>query len=272
MAEPKITRAASPIAALREHATALEAAMELARAKPKKDPVHRLRTGARRIEAQLELLTLLSIDEPRLAGFPSRARKFGKLLKNLRQVAGKVRDLDVQRALVKEAVAEGASKRESKDAKHLRSTLKHRRDREVKALLAELEAHARKLGPRLEDLLDALEPAASIQLPPRRLATLVRDWYTARAASADSTEDGLHTRRKTAKLARYMLEDAHPALAGQFEELQELGGRWHDALQLQRLIRDLLGKHTALRETCRKREEDALREFRQRLEAFTPQA
>ena len=264
-------RAARPVEALREQTTALEAAMELTLAKPRKQPVHRLRTSTRRIEAQLELLKLLAIDEPRLAGFPKSARKVGKLLKALRSAAGKVRDLDVQRALVKAAVTEGGSRRETKEAGHLRSMLKRQRDREAEALLSELQTHALKLGPRLEALLAALEPAATIQLTPRRLAALARDWYTARATSADSTEDGLHTRRKAAKLARYMLENAHPALAGQFEELQELGGDWHDALQLQRLIGERLGKKAALREVFRKRKDETLREFRQRLESFNPQ-
>ena len=271
MRPTKSFAATSPVAVLREHATSLEAAMQLTLGRPKKEAVHRLRTTIRRMEAQLELLKLLADDEPRLAGFPHHAKKVGKLLKRVRRAAGEVRDLDVQRALVKEAVADGIKKRASQEAKDLRSTLKHQREHDAEVLIDELKAQGDQLGPRLQRLLESLEPVAAIQLSSKRLAVLVRDWYTARATSADSTEDGLHTRRKAAKLARYMLENAHPALARQFEELQELGGHWHDALQLQRLIRDRMGRKTALRETFRTRKDEALRDFRQRLASFQPQ-
>ncbi len=88
---------AYPIRTLREHVTALEGAIMLVLVDSKKDSVHRLRTSTRRIEAQLELLSLL----PDLPDYRRAAKKVRRPLKELRRAAGLVRDLDVQRGLVR---------------------------------------------------------------------------------------------------------------------------------------------------------------------------
>ena len=99
--------AAHPVRTLRELVTSLGAAITLVLADPKPRSIHDLRTGTRRIEAQLELLALLP-DLPRHA---KPAKKAGKLLRKVRRAAGSVRDLDVQRNIVASKSREAAELR-----------------------------------------------------------------------------------------------------------------------------------------------------------------
>ncbi len=85
------TQVTFPVRILRDHVTALEAALSVCLADPNLRAVHRLRTGTRRLEAQLLLLDLIpSVPEHRAASTALRRE-----LRRLRRAAGEVRDLDV---------------------------------------------------------------------------------------------------------------------------------------------------------------------------------
>ena len=254
-----------PVQALREQFTALEAAIELTLVKPRRKPVHDLRTGTRRIEAQLELLRLLAGKEPRLAVVVESAGKVRKLLGAVRKAAGKVRDLDVQRDLVRDAMDHDATKRMKADAKHLRETLKAERVEEAAELLRELEGHARKLGPKLEKLLRRLEPALEVSVSTGKLEKLVRGWYDVQTAGVGETHDELHGIRKAAKLARYMAESGGVASAQEFENVQQMGGAWHDSLTLRTVAHDELGKRSKLVAKFAQQEQATLHDFRSTL-------
>jgi len=254
---------AYPVQVLREHCTELEAAIELTLVKPRRKPVHELRTSSRRIEAQLELLGLLEAEEPSLAGVSERAAKVRKLLGAVRKAAGKVRDLDVQRDLVRDALDADSTKPMIADAKHLRRKLKDERLKEAAELLKELEGHARKLGPKLEKLLRRMEPATGLGVSASKLEKLVRGWYEKRTAAAGDSYDALHGIRKAAKLARYMVESGDVGKTAQeFENVQQMGGAWHDSLTLRVVAHDELGKRSKLVAVFARHEEATLKDFR----------
>ncbi len=80
-----------PVRVLRDHVTALEAALSVCLADPNLRVVHRLRTGTRRLEAQLILLDLI----PSAPAHGEASTALRRELRRLRRAAGEVRDLDV---------------------------------------------------------------------------------------------------------------------------------------------------------------------------------
>ncbi len=279
-------RQSYPIQVLRQHVTALEAAMTVTLASPKKEAVHRVRTSTRRIEAQLALLSLLP-------GLPDHARAAEKVLGalgKLRREAGKVRDLDVQRKLLDEAPEqEGsaidltASDRLQRRAKSLRRTLKERRDERAERLQHSLKRRSRSISRKLEKLVTRLEPAEQTAISSTELAELTREWFRTNMPDADdiTSADGLHSVRMAAKLARYIAESA-VSLAGdqakkkvrtesagelseQYAALQQSGGDWHDLLTLAETARHELGKRDPLTEELHRRCEAALAAYQEQL-------
>ena len=262
----KRSASVNPIETLREHSTSLQAAITLALADPTAEPVHRLRTSTRRIEAQMELLELL----PELPEHRKPAKKARRLLKKLRRAAGAVRDFDVQRKLLEQMEEQSASKKLGEAAHELRRTLKRKRAAEAEELLDVLKTEQRKLAPALEDLLEALEPAKGLSVSEAQISELTLRWYgeeTSSIAEGSDDEDSLHEIRKYAKLARYLAEAAAPELAESFERLQEAGGVWHDLMTLAEIAEKQMGSKSALtRELAEQR--DAAREaYRKALEA-----
>jgi len=256
--------AAHPVRTLRDLVTSLEAAITLALADPKPRPVHHLRTGARRIEAQLELLALL----PGLPRHDKPAGKARKRLRKLRRAAGRVRDLDVRHDLIES---------KSDEAGRLQSLFKHQRERAAKQLIGTLHKQQAKLTRALEDLLEALAPAESLALPAERLAALALDWYARTApAAARQNHRQLHSTRKAAKLARYIAESAASTstrssartLARTFESLQQSGGEWHDWLTLSDIARHKLGGSSRLAQTFARRCERSLAHYRRHLRSL----
>ncbi len=67
----------------------------------------------------------------------------------------------------------------------------------------------------MEDLLDTLQPVESAVLTPAEIATIARDWFQKNTPAEPSEEpddpDYLHAVSKTAKLARYIAENAPKA-------------------------------------------------------------
>ena len=82
-----------PVQVLRDQTTALEAALSACLAYPAPKAVHRLRTGTRRVEAQLLILAAT----PGLPTCREPAAELRRELRRLRRAAGAVRDLDVHR-------------------------------------------------------------------------------------------------------------------------------------------------------------------------------
>jgi CHAD domain-containing protein len=265
---PRTAQSAHPIETLREAVTALEAAAPLCLARPGRKRVHELRISTRRVEAQLTLLSLL----PKIPPHHAEADKARRLLRKLRRAAGLVRDIDVQRDLIRNEAA-GAPRKLRTDARTLRRALKRQRDHEAGALLRLLKKQRDRLPRVLEDLLSALAPQS-------QLTVLVRKWYAQPADGSHSptvpgaiSDDpqALHAIRKRAKLARYLAESApasaHAAhrLAARFEALQLSGGEWHDWLILAEIAADELGESSELPHRFAAHAENALRDFRHHL-------
>src|SRR5580765_3613095 len=202
--------AAHPIQTLREHATALEAAVAVCMGKPKVKNVHRLRTMSRRVEAQLILLDLLD-------GVPRHRQesvRLARIAKRLRRAAGEVRDRDVHIGMVDEAAASSRSPVLRNDAAKLRDRLVDEREDAAKQLLRFLGRREGKVANTIESLMDALEPAETLELPAGRLIALIDEWFrkttSGHTHSDPKDADLLHAIRKSAKLARYMAENAPP--------------------------------------------------------------
>ncbi|MDR3745886.1 MAG: CHAD domain-containing protein [Acidobacteriaceae bacterium] len=236
---------AHPVQQLREAVASLEASVQLCLTKPGTVAVHRLRTSTRRAEAQFELLSML----PELPPCQRQTRKAVRLLKQLRQAAGRLRDIDVQRDLVRSEVAahKGSPLPDHKlrsEARHLLSPLKRKAEKAEDHLLRLLHKQQARLTLVFEELLKALAPAQSIALSESELIALTRACYRNRhvsqpsAAAHPETTEELHEIRKRAKLARYLAESAPQSflkahrLAARFTVLQQAGGLWHDWLIL----------------------------------------
>lgn len=272
-------QSAHPVQQLREAVAALEASVLLCLAKPGKIAVHRLRTSTRRVEAQLELLSML----PGLPPHQQQARKAVRLLKQLRQAAGQLRDIDVQRDLVRNEVAgskvDGAPcpDRELRDeARQLLRTLKRKGEEAADRLLRLLHKQRARLPLVFEELLDALAPAGSIALSEAELTALARDCYARTGVRQPSPSvhlepAELHETRKRAKLARYLAESAPQSaleahrLAARFAALQQAGGEWHDWLILAEVAAGELGDSAKLPQRFAAHADRALRTFMRRL-------
>lgn len=266
-----------PVQNLRDATKSLEASISLCLEKPDKAAVHGLRTTTRRIEAQLELLSML----PGLPDHDVQQRKALRLLKRLRRGAGDVRDIDVQRALIRDQAAGSKSAHRSdpnldKEARRLQRELKRKREQEADHLLRLLRKQQARLLLVFEKLLTALAPADSIALNEVTLIALVRDWYHKHAhyhASDPVALDaaGFHHLRKRAKLARYLAESAPRSalaarrLAARFESLQHAGGKWHDWLLLAEVSASELGDSAKLPQRFATQADIALRTFKRRL-------
>ncbi len=234
-------KAVHPIETLREHATALEAAMTVALAKPRKTAVHDVRTLVRRLEAQMELLTQLAA----LPADSAEASELGRELRKLRRAAGRVRDLDVQRKTLKTYT--GLPKRA---ATELRGELKEAREQRAKKLQRVLLKQLPRVVGALEQVVESLGTANGLVLPALRLAPLVERWTLSQESAtplAGLDDDQLHSRRKVAKAARYMMETAAGAAsaeqaAARYEQEQNAGGHWHDWMDLEATAREYFGR------------------------------
>jgi CHAD domain-containing protein len=257
-----------PVVALRNGMASLEAAFLLCLALPGKNAVHQLRSATRRIEAQLELFAFL----PELPPHGQQVRRLRRLLKKLRRAAGSVRDLDVQRTLIREEIKRAAMGRAArKEARHLRRELKARRKEAAANLQKLLHRHRARLPLLWEDLLEALAPEESITLSEARLTRMIREWYRNDLPAELQGGKAFHRIRKRAKLARYLAESApEPALAARrlakrFEAIQQTGGTWHDWLLLTHISRGELTASAELTRRFAAKIQPALQEFRRQL-------
>ncbi len=259
-----------PLETLRQRLTELEAAILLCMDDPAKKPVHRLRTMTRRVEAQLTLLAALHV--PKIQG--EDAQQARRLLKKLRRAAGKVRDLDVQDDLI----AENSPPKAREDATKLRDKFQQQRNKAAGQLQHDLQRHHGKLTKTLESLLNTLETNEPPVITSAQLSRLATDWFTANAPDPTDNSDDLHTIRKTAKIARYLAENAPKQaraprkIATEFESLQQIGGEWHDWLILSEIAREETGDSSPLTAAFTGKCKRSLASYRRRLKTAIPMA
>jgi CHAD domain-containing protein len=188
--------------------------------------VHRLRTNSRRVEV---LVSELSPES-------GNKRKLLKRLAKLRGKAGKVRDLDVQIAFLKELkipdrqnhraqLFDALNKDQERQSKRLAKTFDSEQLRKLRKRLRKAEADINLTG------VDPLRLAFA-RLPKPGQVTL--------------TEKVLHACRISAKHARYLAElsPESPTAKRFVEELKKAQddiGHWHDVLKLTERAEKLFG-------------------------------
>ncbi len=263
-----VEAAARPVETLREHLTALQAALVVCLGDARPKAVHKLRTETRRVEAQLVLLGELG----GLPRFGREAKRVRRHLKKVRRAAGWVRDLDVQQKLLG---AEGVRRESGRDARTMAEVRKRRREQAAGKLREQLEKRQGKLARGLEALLEALQPAADLELGVRELLAMVERRFRKRRELEveEPTGEQLHALRKSAKVARYLAESAPGSrrarqTAKLYERLQEAGGEWHDWMELAREAEGELGFGHALAADFAGRCGRHLGKFRELLRGF----
>jgi CHAD domain-containing protein len=192
----------------------------------KTEDVHRFRTNSRRVEAV--------VDE--LAPESGNKKKLLKLLSRLRKKAGKVRDLDVEIAFLKELKIPDRQNHRAQ----LLEVLGGDQARRSKKLTRSLDAdRVKKLRKRLrraesEIVLNGIDPLkrAFVHLP--------------KPSATPPTEKMLHASRIAAKRARYLAELAADspdakAVISELKRAQDEIGRWHDVLKLTERAEELFG-------------------------------
>ena len=215
---------------------------------PDVDAVHDTRTGTRRIEAALEAMLR---ESGSLAGdvedeLSKAVRGWERLLKTIRRAAAPVRDLDVQRKLLKTLVpvveAEiniPVNEPESGMADQigkLDDAMKAEREHNAAALRNNAAKWAAKLDGQYEAVATAKRPAGR-RCRPDAAATAL-DAFARLADHMRQLDTGnLHDFRKGAKKARYMAEaggddERAGMVAKALKRLQDEIGDWHDWLML----------------------------------------
>lgn len=201
--------------------------------KPAPEPVHRLRTTIRRLEAVLDSLPEENHD------------KLRRQLRDLRRRAGAVRDLDIQQSLLKRVRVEGHP--EQKEAVALKLTSK--RNKREKKLLARLDddsvAGLRKRMHRLGVELRQLgnETHRTALRDPIRTAL---DQFAELATEVDAlAPESLHAFRTRCKRIRYLAEIGRDQPDGELvvtelKRVQDAIGAWHDWSELLRLSAKVL--------------------------------
>jgi CHAD domain-containing protein len=235
------SKAIHPVEVLREYATALEAAMTVALANPRKPAVHALRALVRRLESQMELLTQLDA----LSADQEKTEELHRQLGKLRRAAGRVRDLDVQRKMLK--VHPSLPRRASS---MLRGELKEVRQQKAKKLQDVLKKQLPRVAGLIEQLVQSAGTANGLVLPELRLIPLVERWTKSHKEALpieQLNDEQLNNVRKSTKSARYMVENAADSkkarrAAAHYQELQQTGGYWHDWVDLRNTAREHFGK------------------------------
>lgn len=187
--------------------------------------VHHFRTNTRRVEALVEQLTPEDGSESKLL----------RQLSKLRKRAGKMRDLDVQIAFLKELKVPD---RQNHRAQLLEQLVEEKSRRTHKLATAFNANSVRKLRNRLRKVSAEINFGGS---DPLRMAFA----RLPRPTSTNLSEKELHACRIAAKRARYLAEFSDAPAAKLFiEELkraQDAVGEWHDLLKLTQRAQKLFG-------------------------------
>jgi CHAD domain-containing protein len=215
---------------------------------PDVDAVHDTRTGTRRIEATLEaLLRESGVQSGQGEGeLADAVRKWERLLKTIRRAAAPVRDLDVQRKLLKRLVpvVEGEIRIPVNEPENqiagqvdkLDGAMKAEREANAARLRKNAAKWVAKLDGHYEALATAKRPALRRRKPDAAQTAL--DAFARLAHHMQQLDAGnLHDFRKGAKKARYMAEaggeDERAEIVGKtLKRLQDEIGDWHDWLML----------------------------------------
>jgi CHAD domain-containing protein len=201
--------------------------------KPSSEPVHRLRTTIRRVEAVLDALPSENHD------------KLRRQLRDLRRLAGCVRDLDVQQYLLRGVRAEGHG--EQKEAVALK--LAARRTKREKKLLSQLDPASveglrkrlRRLSAELRQLRDDAQTPA-LQDP---VGIALEQFANLSSEIESLTPESLHDFRTRSKRIRYLAEMGCDLPDGELivrelKRLQDAVGVWHDWSELLLLAEKVL--------------------------------
>jgi len=190
------------------------------------DNVHKFRTNSRRIEAVVS----------ELAPENGNQKKLLKLLSKLRKKAGKVRDLDVQIAFLKELKVPDRQNQRAQLLEWLESEQTRRKKKLEKAFDSETADGLRKRLRRVQSeiKLDAVDPLA---LAHKRLPD---------PGTTPLSEKMLHTCRIEAKKARYLAELAPESaeskhFISELKRAQDAIGEWHDIMKLKEHAERLFG-------------------------------
>ncbi|MGO9085397.1 MAG: CHAD domain-containing protein [Candidatus Sulfotelmatobacter sp.] len=208
----------------------LERNVEKLSAQQSAETVHSFRTSTRRLQILLEEL------------IPERTRKQKKLLKllrGLRKLAGKVRDLDVQLAALRSLKMTLEPRRKTQLLQGL-IELRATHEKKLRKTLTKQAAH--EICQRLKRTSKEVEPKTSRD--PLKAAREILSRLE--PPNGPVTEDALHRCRILVKGARYAAEFApeSPAAAEfitQLKRLQDILGNWHDWETLTRTAAERLG-------------------------------
>ena len=190
------------------------------------DNVHRFRTNSRRVEA---LVSELTPDN-------GNQKKLLKLLSKLRKKAGKVRDLDVQIAFLKELKVPDRHDHRAQLLEWLETEQARRQKKLAKSLdtatVQELRKRLRRA--QSETQLEGVDP---MQLARKRLPN---------PGTTPLSEKMLHACRIEAKRARYLAELAADSSEGkdfiqQLKTAQDAIGEWHDIMKLKERAEQMFG-------------------------------
>jgi CHAD domain-containing protein len=199
--------------------------------KPAPESVHKFRTNSRRVEA------LLSEVVPKLN---RNDKKLLKLLGRLRKKAGRVRDLDVQIAAIRNLKVPQGNGHKAELMEHLIQDRVKREAKLAKAFNREAVVEIRKRLRRAASEMQIPRETEPLALTLAQLAGLGRD-------HAPLTEEKLHEYRIIGKRARYIAElaredDAQAQhVVERLKQMQDVIGDWHDWLKLTEKAEKLLG-------------------------------
>jgi CHAD domain-containing protein len=206
------------------------------------EAVHRVRTGSRRLQANLE----------------SAMRQNGRLedtgkawlrpLKQVRRAAGTVRDLDVHRKLLEHWVGKDSAL--SRSADKLDEWLKTERRHLAHRMVKQVKKRQQPIAEAQEAFLAAFTSSTRGRqhaLPSAEFAAL-EDFMRAVDQMPVLHAENLHDFRKATKKARYVAESGASAdnnIAKALKRVQDSIGEWHDWLCLHEEAKVALGEGDA---------------------------
>lgn len=246
---------------LRELTDALRESLRRCADDPDEDAVHDTRTGTRRIEAALEATFGAALRATGDASNPLKrdVRAWERLLKTIRRAAAPVRDLDVQRKLLKKLVPvievriktpiDEPESGMAGQIEKLDDALKSEREDCAGTLKKSAAKWAQKLEAQFESFAAAQAPGT--QKSNADAATTALDTYARLTTRMRHLDAGnLHEFRKGAKKARYIAEaagddDFARTVGKALKKVQDEIGTWHDWLQLAEQAHKHLGKNGA---------------------------
>jgi CHAD domain-containing protein len=192
---------------------------------PQPKAVHQFRTISRRVETMLEALT----SEP-----GRNQQKLIKSLAKLRKRAGRVRNIDVQTALLRGLKMEADSRSKQRVLQGL-SELRSKREKRLSDALG--KGSLREIRRRLRKAVEALPAgdAPASAYDPARAA--LQEFARFASGSAALNQETLHGYRLRTKHARYVAElaggdERAQRVVSELKRMQDGIGEWHDWLQL----------------------------------------